>query len=194
MAQVDNKKPAFIGGAIVGLLSVMPILQMANLCFCLWALVGGAVAAKILIDSPSLPLTSRDGARIGLLAGLVGGVIYFLIETPITIWSMGNILESASNLPIADQNAVEFYHKIQQSQALKIIFAFLFVFLGTIFLVGFTVIGGMLGVAIFEKRKGQFPPPQYPPQYPPNYPPQSGGDGGSGGSGDAGGQGGWPQS
>ncbi len=179
MAQVDNKKPAFIGGAIVGLLSVMPILQIANLCFCLWALVGGAVAAKILIDSSPTPLTSRDGAKIGLLAGLVGGAIYFLIGMPLTIWSMGNILESAANLPIADQNAIEFYHKIQQSPALKIIFAFLFVFLASVFLVGFTVIGGLLGVKLFEKRSDQFPPQQYPPQYPPNYPPQSGGEGGS---------------
>jgi hypothetical protein len=43
-----------------------------------------------------------------------------------------------------------------------------------IVLLSFTVLGGILGVALFEKRKAEPPPlpPQYPPQYPPQHPPQ----------------------
>jgi len=45
----------------------------------------------------------------------------------------------------------------------------------SILLGAFCVLGGLIGVALFEKRKDLPPsPPQYPPPYPPPYPPQSG--------------------
>lgn len=154
MEHVETKKPALIGGAVVGLLSVMPIVQMGNACFCLWALVGGAVAAKLLIDHSPQPLVSRDGARIGLLAGLFGALIYFVIETPITILQMSAVLESAKNMPFANDEARAIYERIGQNQMLRVLLALLFTFIGSVLLMGFTVLGGMLGVAIFEKRKG----------------------------------------
>jgi hypothetical protein len=67
----------------------------------------------------------------------------------------------------------------------------------------------LVGVALFEKRKNQPPPPQYPPSYPPQYPPnypqqpapsagyppqsppESGGS--IGDQGGPGGQGSWPK-
>jgi hypothetical protein len=169
MQNVDSKKPAFIGGAIVGLLSVIPIVQAANICFCLWALVGGVVAAKLLVNASPVPVEAREGARIGLLAGLVGAVIYVLIETPITIWRMDEILSTAGTLPMATDEAREVFARLQQNSAAKPALAFVFAFISAVFLLGFTVVGGLLGVALFEKRKGQVPP-QYPPQYPANDP------------------------
>lgn len=178
MAQVDYKKPALIGGAIVGLLSVMPILQVLSSCFCLWAWVGGAVAAKILISNSPQPVVSREGAKVGLLAGLFGALIYFVIETPVVYWQLPAMMDTAAKI-VKDEQAVEFYHRIGQNHSLRIIFSILFTFIGALFTTGFTVLGGMVGVKLFEKRQNQFPPSEYPPDYPPSYPPQ---------------QGGWPQS
>jgi hypothetical protein len=177
MAEVDSKKPALIGGLIVGLLSALPFVQMANLCFCLWAVVGGAVAAKLLIDRSPQYLTSREGAKIGVLAGLIGGAIYFVIEAPITIWQIDRVIESASLYPFVSEEGKALYDRILQNAPLKIMLAIFFAFVGAIFLVGFSTLGGILGVVLFEKRKEMPPPPQYPPQ--------------SGGYGE--GQGGWPQ-
>lgn len=174
MAQVDYKKPALIGGAIVGLLSVMPILQILSSCFCLWAWVGGAVAAKLLINGSSQPLTSREGAKVGLMAGLFGALIYFVIETPVAYWQLPAMMDTAAKI-VKEEQAVAFYNKIGQTQSLRIIFSILFTFIGALFTTGFTVLGGMLGVKLFEKRQNQFPPS---PPY--NYPPSEG-------------QGGWPQ-
>ncbi len=186
MAEVDYKKPALIGGAIVGLLSVMPILQTLSACFCFWAWVGGAVAAKLLINSSSHPITPRDGAKVGLMAGLFGAVIYFVIETPIAIWQIPVMMETAEKIIaekiIKDPQAAELYRKIAQTQSLRIIFAALFTFIGALFTIVFTVLGGMVGAKLFEKRQNQSPPSQYPSDYPPPPPPTSGN------------QGGWPQS
>lgn len=170
MAQVDYKKPALIGGAIVGLLSVMPILQVLSSCFCLWAWVGGAVAAKLLINSSPQPIVSREGAKVGLMAGLFGALIYFVIETPVVYWQLPAMMDTAAKL-VKEQQAVELYQKIGQNQSLRIIFSFIFTFIGALFTAGFTVLGGMLGVKLFEKRQNQFPPSQNTPEYPPDYPP-----------------------
>src|SRR5688572_10869436 len=41
-SSMDNKfKPALIGGLVTGILSVIPFVSAANLCCCLWAIVGG---------------------------------------------------------------------------------------------------------------------------------------------------------
>lgn len=175
MAQVDYKKPALIGGAIVGLLSVMPLLQVLNTCLCLWAWVGGAVAAKILIDNSPEPITSREGAKVGLLTGLFGGLIFFVIETPLAVRQMQAIMDTAAKL-VKEPEAVALYEKIGQTASLRVIFALLFTIIGSLFTIGFTVLGGMVGVKLFEKRQRQTPPPPY-------YPPPPGGE-----------QGGWPQS
>lgn len=174
MAEVDFKKPALIGGAVVGLLSVMPLLQTLNACFCLWAWVGGAIAAKILVDGSPRAVVSREGAKVGLLAGMFGALIFFLIETPLVIWQMPKMLESAANI-VRDPQAIEVYHKIGESRMLSVIFALFITGLSAIFTCGFTVLGGMVGVKLFEKRVDQNPPPQ------PWQPPSSG-DGGN-----------WPQ-
>lgn len=204
MNGLSYKKPALVGGALVAVLSNIPIVNLANVCLCLWAWVGGAVAAKLLVDRAAQPLTSREGARVGLLAGLLGAALSFVVQLPLTIFQMNRILETAAQLPIASEDARELYERISQSGSLRIALAFIFAFISALLLLGFTVLGGMVGVALFEKRKGPPPPAPYPPQYPPdypqnpppNYPPSAGGYGnyGSGGQGgqSGGGQGGWP--
>jgi hypothetical protein len=47
----------------------------------------------------------------------------------------------------------------------------------TLIAVGMATLGGIIGVAIFEKRKGNQPPPVYPPQ---DYPPPGYGPSGYG--------------
>ena len=205
MNGLSYKKPALVGGALVAVLSNIPIVNLVNVCLCLWAWVGGAVAAKLLVDRAAQPLTSREGARVGLLAGLLGAGLSFVVQLPLTIFQMNRILETAAQLPIASEDAQVLYERISQSGSLRIALAFIFAFISALLLLGFTVLGGMAGVALFEKRKGPPPPAPYPPQYPPdypqnpppNYPPSSGGygnygSGGQGGQASGGGQGGGP--
>jgi hypothetical protein len=42
----DKLKPAIIGGVVLGLLSVIPFVNFANACCCLWAIVGGLLATS----------------------------------------------------------------------------------------------------------------------------------------------------
>jgi len=196
MNELDWKQPALIGGVIGGLLSVIPGINLLNCCFCAWLLVGGAVAAKMLIDRTQRPIKSGEGAQIGAMAGVIAAGIYFIINLALIIFSIGLAFQQKLFNRIADMSDdPQFREMIQriieanvnQTPGQRLIASLPVLIAIAVVYVGFSTLGGLLGVALFEKRRGQPPqyPPGYPPNYPPNYPPQPGGQGGD--------QGGWPQ-
>jgi hypothetical protein len=143
---MNNKlKPALLGGLIVGILSAIPLI---NYCCCIWTLGGGVLAAFLYIKSSPTPVKMGDGAMVGGLAGVVGGVIYFLLSLPINIFFGMAAMEqqlSRSGISIPFSGVV---------------LVLLSSFIGAIILALLTALGGILGVAIFEKRKdGAVPPP-----------------------------------
>jgi hypothetical protein len=143
---MNNKlKPALLGGLIVGILSAIPII---NYCCCIWTLGGGVLAAYLYINSSPTPVQIGDGAMVGGLAGVFGGIIYFVLSLPINIFfgmaaMEAQLARSGIQLPF--------------SGMVLLIIASL---LGAVILAVLTALGGILGVAIFEKRKdGAAPPP-----------------------------------
>jgi hypothetical protein len=159
-------QPALVGGLIIGLGSSIPILESANLCCCLWSLVGGAVAAWMLIRrSEVLPITSGDGAMVGLLAGLVGSGTSLVLSVPLRLlmWSstVERVRAMADNYPDAAARAT----MLQMARLLEespVLFALLVWLLFAVIGTAAASLGGVIGVAFFEKRKGQ--PPSPPPQ------------------------------
>lgn len=169
MNDSEWKWPALIGGLIVALPSFIPYVGYGDFVLCLWSWVGGIVAAKMLTTRSSRIQSLGDGARIGLLAGLIGGVIYLIVAAPIIAWQMPRVIEQISATPNFPSEWTETFLLVQENFAIRVGVALLAGLLAGAFRAGFTVLGGMLGVAIFEKRK-QNVPPTYPPQYPPQDP------------------------
>jgi hypothetical protein len=145
---MNNKlKPALLGGLIVGVLSAIPII---NYCCCIWTLGGGVLAAYIYIKSSPTPVKMGDGAMVGGLAGVVGAIIYFILSLPINIFFGMAAMESQ-----LARSGIQ----IPFSGMVLVIISSL---IGAVILAVLTTVGGILGVAIFEKRKGDGVPP--PPQ------------------------------
>ena len=149
---MNNKiKPALLGGLIVGILSgVLSIVPIANYCCCLWSIGGGVLAAFIYIKGSSVPVKIGDGALVGGLAGVVGGILYLIINVPLTLLigmaALGaQLRQTGLNLPVPP-----FVLVIISSIITAVILAVL------------AALGGIIGVAIFEKRKDGAitPPPQ----------------------------------
>jgi len=78
-------QPAFIGGLILGVLSALPIVNVGNVCCCLWVVSGGVIAAYLLQQNQATPITPGDGALVGLFAGLIGAFVYLVISIPISL-------------------------------------------------------------------------------------------------------------
>jgi hypothetical protein len=143
----------------MGVLSALPFVSAGNLCCCLWVIAGGVVAAYVLQQNESAPITPADGALVGLLAGLLGAVIQVVISIPITFVVapmeralMQRILDMAGNMPGDMRDMMEQYGRGGRSLAFVIVartVAFMFwLSVGAIF----STIGGLVGAAIFRKQ------------------------------------------
>jgi len=146
---MNNKlKPALLGGLIVGVLSAIPFI---NYCCCIWSIGGGLLAGFLYIKSSQTPVSVGDGAIVGGLAGVVGGVIYLILGLPIAI-----VFGMAAMQDQLNRSGVE----LPISGVLLMI---VYGIICAIFLAVLATIGGLLAVPIFEKRKNGAAPPA-PPQ------------------------------
>jgi hypothetical protein len=174
-------QPALLGGLVLGLGSVIPVISYGNLCCCGWGIVGGALAAYLLIKrSPVLPVAKGDGAAAGAVAGVVGSLINLAIGVPVTLLQWNNVISQiqqraeASSDP-ASREAINQLVTIMQGHPVLIALGIWLIF--AIVGVSVAALGGMIGVAIFEKRKGQQEPPSsegFPPGYALPGPPAGG--------------------
>ena len=158
----DKLKPALIGGVVLGLLSAIPFVNWVNICCCLWAILGGMLASYLYIKSSPTPVGAGDGAILGVLAGLVGAVVSFVLGVPIQLL-VGTAINGLLIGFVADMNPSQAEMLRQQMLAGQTIAgAIVNGLVGGVFLFIFSIIGGLLGVPIFEKRKGNMTPPPPP--------------------------------
>ena len=164
MPEVDRNKPALIGGLIVGVLSVLPIVQAGNICCCLWALVGGATAVKLYVDRSPTQVTWAEAAKVAAIAGVLGAIIRIFLGTPMDlatfpaqIVAMEKFAEGMAD-PVRQQ-WTEILSQLRQLPSGQLVLRFLLpisLFWAVILFV-FTELGGLLGIVLFEKRKGPTP-------------------------------------
>jgi hypothetical protein len=161
----EKLKPALIGGVVLGILSVIPFVNWVNICCCLWAVLGGALATHLYVKASPTPVKPGDGAVLGVLAGVFGAIIFVIIGIPVTIL-MGGVINGIMLSLV--QNVDPRQAAMMREQMLAgqtIVGAIIRGLLGAVLLIIFALIGGLIGVPIFEKRKGQPSPPQ-PPGFP----------------------------
>lgn len=158
---MNNKlKPAVIGGAVLGILSVIPFVSAANLCCCLWAILGGMLATQMYVKNSPTPVSAGDGAILGAIAGVVGGIIAFVLGVPIS-YAMGPTMRNLMVSLIENMDPQQADMMRRQFEASGDAIAPLIIqgLVVSVLLFLFAIIGGLLGVPIFEKRKGGAPPP-----------------------------------
>ena len=152
-------KPAIIGGVLVGLLSTIPFVNVVNLCCCLWAILGGAVASYLYIKNSPTPVSVGDGAMVGVIAGVVGGLIYIVLGIPVSIL-MGSAMTGLMGRMFESLDPAQAEALRQQMEASQTVLgAIVNGLITAVLLVIFSTVGGLLGVPLFEKRKGATPPP-----------------------------------
>jgi uncharacterized protein DUF5518 len=154
------RQPALIGGLVMGVLSALPLIQAGNACCCLWVVSGGLVAAYLLQQNQSLPITPGDGALVGLLAGIAGAFIAFVLSIPIGLLMepvqramVQRMLEMGGTMPPAFRQFLETYGEQRSGLGMlgrmiaSIIGLFFMLIVGSVF----STLGGLLGAAIFKK-------------------------------------------
>ena len=166
----SKMQPALFGGLVLGVLSALPVVSVGNLCCCMWLIAGGVVAAYVLQATQPTPITTGDGAVAGLLAGLVGSVVYLVISVPVSMmmgplqnrWVEG-LLERGGEMPDAVRPALEAMRQGGLTVAGLVFGFFVMLVLGVVF----STAGGAIGAALFRKKLppsgAEYVPPPPPP-------------------------------
>lgn len=136
----------------MGILGALPIISAGNLCCCMWVIAGGVVAAYVLQQNEATPITTGDGAAVGLFAGVIGAFVYVVISIPISFliapmerMILQRLVERLGEMPPEFREFTE--RGVAQGVGLIIGFIFYLV-IGA----GFSTIGGVVGQAIFQKK------------------------------------------
>ena len=173
----DRLQPALWGGLFIGVLSALPLVNAGNCCCCLWVLMGGALAAYLRQQNNPYQIDAAEGAIVGLMAGVVGGIVYSLLSIPLQMMAgpmqqewMNEILSSNPNVTPEMREMVE---RLTASSGLHVIGMIISLVVNSIF----GMLGGLIGVAIFKRNLPPPPPPgtiditPTPPPPPPPPPP-----------------------
>lgn len=186
MNQNGMLKPALIAGVLMGILSAIPPLSLFNCLCCAWVIGGGVLAAHLYVKSSPMAITLGSGFALGLLTGAIGGLVSTIFNIPVQILMSSVLAEYAGqarqmlselpNLPPALREVIA----SATSGGLSVVTVVLSGFFNLVVYSLIAMLGGVLGVAIFEKRKiaGPVPPNQppiniSPPTPPPPPPPEN---------------------
>jgi hypothetical protein len=142
-------------------MTLVPQLAWLGCCACLLPIGAGMYAANQYVAKSPVPVQIGDGAILGAIAAGVGSLINLIVGLPISYFT-----NSAQQAQLSEQLRQMGFPL--SGFALIILASILGVAIYTVL----GLIGGLIGVAVFEKRKGGAgtPPP----------PPPAGGYGGGG--------------
>jgi len=152
-------QPALLGGLFIGVLSALPVVNAANCC-CLWVVVGGALTTYLLQQARPVPVETSEAALLGLIAGLVGGILYLaatavLLSGAMGVQLMDQLRETMNNNPEIPAEVRDRIASFMGGGAIALIVAAVTIPLYAVF----SLIGALIGLAIFRKK---VPPPASP--------------------------------
>jgi hypothetical protein len=158
----EQTKPAVMAGLGVGAVMILmgligTVVPFAGCCNCLLPIGAGVLAVYLYAKNGSAPLTPADGAKLGAIAGVAGGLLNLIIGTPLSYFVNAAVME-AQFAQLRDQGV---------SLPASLTGFALFLVMGVVGAVVFVIlaaIGGLIGAAIFGKnRPGGATPPPPPP-------------------------------
>ncbi len=152
-APLNLTRPALLAGVIMGVASSLPIVSC---CCWLWVIAGGVLAVYFLRQETKSDIETGTGAKLGLLTGAIGAVVWEVMSIPLTLIVRSRGIEQfqdiVKSVPPESARILEWIMQfINQPLHPLVIFIALASKLAICAI--FTTVGGILGVAFFGKAK-----------------------------------------
>ena len=148
-------RAGLLGGLLMGGLSavtVVPQIPFVRFICCIWALLGGVLAAYLYAKRSPTPARIGDGVAVGVIAGVIGAAISLVAFVLVSFY--------VTDRTLAEEQLARAGLQITYASVIWLITALAF-----ILQVIQALVGGIIGIALFERRgeEGSGPPP--PPPY-----------------------------
>ncbi|HZH32680.1 MAG TPA: hypothetical protein VEY11_18080 [Pyrinomonadaceae bacterium] len=191
----DKTKAAVMAGLGIGAVIILmgligSVIPGVGCCNCLLPIAAGILAVYLYTKNSPVAVDPKDGAMLGAIAGVAGGLLNLIIGTPLSYFVTSAVM-TAQLAQLRDQG----FNLPESLTGFALYFVMGIV--GAIFFVILATIGGLIGSAIFGKKGAggvggsTMPPPPgnygggaQPPAgggYGGTQPPAGGGYGGGGG-------------
>lgn len=140
----EKTRPAVIAGGALGLWYIADAFLKVGCLSLIFPILGGALATYLYSMKASAAVEAGDGAKLGALTGVIGGLIVILVGTPLVYF----VLKSVAGNEIQEQ--------LRQAGLNLPFSGFLLMLIGTLIMavVGLVVaaISGMVTALILKKR------------------------------------------
>jgi hypothetical protein len=161
-------QPVLLSGVFIGVLSALPIINLANCC-CLWVMGGGVLAVYLTQQQTHETVSAPHGALLGLLAGVAGAcvwlVAYAIVDVvvgPLQQRMVAAMLQGPMDIPPDVRQMLETMTS-QSSGWVRFIAGFFFQLgAGVIF----ATVGGLIG-AVYLRREVPSGTRRDPREHPP---------------------------
>jgi hypothetical protein len=149
---MSKYQPALLGGLFIGVLSSLPVVSAANMCCCLWVISGGVLVVYLQQQATPMPVQTGDAVIGGLLAGIIGAIIWSLVlmvltgvTGPMMQEEVRQALDQAGEVPPEFRDAVI---RIMSGPNLALLVMVVSIPVWAVF----GMVGALLGLAIFRKK------------------------------------------
>lgn len=156
-APLDFVQPALAGGMFLGVLSSLPFVGLGNCLCCMWMQGGGAIASLLLAKQRPSGINLGDGAFAGVLSGVFGAVIGTIVSIPVRLiqtryFDPEAVEEMLNDIPGLEGPMRDLMLRMaSEISATTLTVTF---FTNLLLYSLFAMIGGILAIAILNKKKG----------------------------------------
>src|SRR5436309_3656636 len=156
--ELDFIQPALTGGMFLCFLSSIPFISAGNCICCMWVLLGGGIAVMMLTKQRPSGIAYGDGAFAVVLSGLFGAVVGTIVQMSFRAMA-SRLFESQQQQLEQILNQLGYEGPMRdwllraasgEISVPTLVFTF---FTNLLVFALFAMIGGILTVAILNKRK-----------------------------------------
>jgi len=151
---MSRHQPALLGGLLIGVLSSLPVISLANCC-CLWVISGGMLTVYLQQQRKPEPVETGEAVIGGLIAGLIGAVIVcvvtyvqFMVLGPMVQGALDNVRQQLEGNPQIPPGVRDFVLSMMGGNTMLVMRA---LFIMPLYAV-FSMLGALLGTALFRKK------------------------------------------
>jgi hypothetical protein len=148
MKSEEYIRSVLIAGLIAGALSSVPFIGWLNICCCLWILLAGILAVYMVSSNLDKKIDYGQGAFIGLLSGLVAAVVSAILDSILAALGYDIIQHLAYRF-----SEFEKLRNLIYDAELGLINFIFDLCISIVFFGAFGALGGIIGTAIYSKKK-----------------------------------------